>query len=289
MLVPVLSIWAVDPFRVSGRTNADRLRVRVEPTLTAETVGHLPADMELEITDVTAEEMIIGTMSARWYKVRNLPGSDPMEGWSYGFFIDLRPEELLALATWLGRPRLVRELIDGGVDVNAVLEEEGATFTQYDEYGYGTRPVIEAVRAGGLEILQMLLASGADPDAEYSYGEPGGGMRSNALVTAVELGNTGAVAALVEAGADLEAEKNSLGAGGDGYRATALSAAVESGNRPLVEYLVAAGADVNHAVRYRSGRDGDSWKTPLDIAEEKGFLEIAGIIRAHGGETAGSP
>ena len=78
--------------------------------------------------------MAIGTMSARWYKVRTLSGEDEIEGWSYGFFINVDQEELLARAIWLGRPLLVQELIGAGADVNAVLTEEGEEFTQYEYY-----------------------------------------------------------------------------------------------------------------------------------------------------------
>jgi len=286
LLIPVLSIGAVSPFRMGGRTNADRLRVRTEPTLNGEIVASLAVGTDLEILDVTAEEMAIGTMSARWYKVRTLPGEDEIEGWSYGFFIDVDQEELLARAIWLGRPLLVRELIGAGAHVNTVLTEEGEEFTQYDEYSYSSTLLIEAVRAENAEILEILLASGADPDAEYSHGEPGGTERSNSLISAVELGNHQLVSLLVESGANLDAGKTHAGGGGDRFQVTPLSAAIQRADRFLVEYLLRSGADVNLAVRYQSLLRDDSWKSPLDMAEEAQLPEIADMIRAFGGEKA---
>ena len=60
--------------------------------------------------------------------------------------------------------------------------------------------------------------------------------------------------------------------------------AVRAENADILEILLASGVDVNQAVRYRSLRDGDSWKSPLDPAEEKYLAEIAELIRAFGGE-----
>ena len=60
--------------------------------------------------------------------------------------------------------------------------------------------------------------------------------------------------------------------------------AVRAENADILEILLASGADVNQAVRYRSLRDGNSWKSPLDLAEEKRLAEIAELIRAFGDE-----
>jgi Ankyrin repeats (3 copies)/Bacterial SH3 domain len=285
-LLPVLTVGAVEPFRIAGTANADRLRIRTEPNLTADTVGHLAAGTSLEILDVTPEEMVIGDMSARWYKIRSLPGGDGFEGWSYGYFIDVRPEDLLAKAIWLDQPELVQELIRAGADVNAALTEEGADFTEYEEYAYLSRPLMEAVRAERPDTLDLLLAFGAHPDAEFTHGEPGGSVRGNSLVTAVERGNRGIVEALVDGGANFEAEMMSFGGGGDRYQVTPLSAAVERADSSVVEYLLAGGADPNHSLRYSSLLGGTSWKSPLDLAQERDLADIADLIRDFGGETA---
>ena len=287
LLIPLLSLSADKPFRAVGRTNEDQLRVRSEPTLTGEVVGSLAVNTEIEILDVTPEEMLIGTMSARWYKIHSLPGGDPIEGWAYGYFIDVRPEDLLAIATWVGQPPLVQELIEAGADVNAHLDEEGLVFDEYDEYSYSSVPVVEAVMAQNVEIVNLLLAAGANPDAEYSRGEPGGTTAGNALVTAVQQGNTEMVGALVENGADLELEQKSSGGGGDGYFMTPLTAAVLAENVALVELLISSGADVNHTVKYwATFGDGDTWKAPLDIASENGLMEIHFILEDAGGALA---
>ena len=287
LLVPLLLLSAAEPFRVAGTTNADKLQVRQEPTLTGALAGSLAVGTDLEILDVTPEEMVIGNMSSRWYQIRSLPGGDGIEGWSYGYFIDVRVEDILALAIWSDRPPLVQELIDSGADVNALLEEEGPVFTEYELYSYSSSPLMEATLAQNHVILELLLAAGADPDTGYERGEPGGWVHRKALVTAVERGNPAIVTALVQNGADLEIEMEMFGGGGDGYRLSPLTAAVIAEDMALVELLLALGADVNHAVRYRSiYGDGDTWKTPLDVASENGLMEIWFALEAAGGKYA---
>ncbi len=41
-----------------------------------------------------------------------------------------------------------------------------------------------------------------------------------------------------------------------------------------------------NALRYSSLLGGTSWKSPLDLAEEKGLPDVADLIRRFGGETA---
>ena len=78
----------------------------------------------------------------------------------------------------------------------------------------------------------------------------------------------------------------SFGGGGGRYQVTPLSAAVERADEALVVYLLTEGADANHALRYSSLLGGTSWKSPLDLAEEKGLPDVADLIRRFGGETA---
>ncbi len=286
-LLPLLLLGATEPFRVAGTTNADKLRVRQEPTLTGAQVGSLAVETDLEILDVTPEEMVIGEMSARWYQIKPLPGGDAIEGWSYGYFIDVRLEDILALAIWNDQPLLVQELIDAGVDVNARLEEEGSVFTEYELYSYSSSPLMEATLAENEAALELLLAAGASPDTGYVQGEPGGVFTTNALVTAVERGNTAIVTALIQNDADLEIEMESFGGGGDGYRMSPLTAAVVAENIDLVELLLSSGADVNHALKYWAiFGDGDTWKTALDIAFENGLMAISFALEDAGGKTA---
>ncbi len=285
LLIFVSSAWANDPFRVSGITNDSGLRVRSEPVLAGDVVGSLTANTAVEILDISHEKMKIGDMEAWWYKIKTLSGANNIEGWSYGYFIDAQPADLLALAIWLDRPAIVHELIQEGADVNADLSEEGLKFTEYDEYSYNSASLVEAVRSENDEIMKILLSAGADPDSDYSFGGPGGGISSSALIVAVGRRNRKIVKLLVDAGADMEAEGYVGGAGTDNYNSTPVTAAIENGDHSLLEYLISTGADVNHSVKYRLIMGGEAWKSPLDIAEERGHTDIAALLRASGRET----
>ncbi len=287
VLLPIVTVSAVEPFRVAGSTNADRLRVRREPTLTAEFLGNLPIHTDLEILDVTPDEMVIGDMSARWYRIAPLRGGAGIEGWSYGFFIDVRAEDLLALAIWLDLPELVDELLAAGANANASLNEEGAVFTQYEEYTYTSAPVVEAARAGSVEMVRALLDAGSDPNVGYTHGEPGGTAHGNPLILAVEQGNHELVETLAHGGADLEAVEHTFGGGGDRIEMTALTRAITLGNMALAELLLTLGAQVDHTVKYSSILNSvDTWKPPLDIAVENDLTDMAALIRSYGGKPA---
>lgn len=105
-----------------------------------------------------------------------------------------------------------------------------------------------------LDTVQFLLSQGADSAAVSQ--NP---MKVTALHAAVASRSAEVVAALVNAGADVEAKQNK------GY--TALMGAASAGILPMVERLVAAGADV--AVT------SDDGKTAADLAREHGHVEIA--------------
>jgi hypothetical protein len=284
--IPILTVSAIGPFRVAGTTNEGGLRVRSGPGLDAGVVGSLAVDTDLEILDMTDEKVAISSMSARWYHFRNKWNDEEIEGWAYGFFIDVDLDNLLAKAIWLGRPGLVRDLIGEGADVNAPLIEEGKNFNQYDEYTHGSTPLVEAVKAANEEIVGILLSSGAVPDTEYSNHEIGGSSTSSALIYAVKLGNRGIVELLLDAGADLEIVKDSRGGGGDWYGFTPLTTAVMGGDPSMVEFLLGAGSEVNHTLNYRYILHGEMLKTALDIALDEGLMNIAYMIQEHGGKMA---
>lgn len=287
LLIPIFTSIAESPFRVSGKTNDSGLRVRSGPELNAEVVGSLADDTDLEIIDMTDDRVAIGDMSARWYRFTNKWDGDEIEGWAYGFFIDVKPEDLLAKAIWLGRPELVRKLINEGANINARLIEEGLTFTQYELYEHKSSLLMEAVRAGNEDIVGILIDSGADPDTRMSHGEPGGTITSKALIRAVELEESGIVELLVKGGADLETEGIYFGGGGEKLEVTPLSAAAAIGNTTIARYLLDAGADVNHVLTYWHIIDGELPKTAMNFAEENGYTEITVLLRDYGGKKAG--
>ena len=79
---------------------------------------------------------------------------------------------------------------------------------------------------------------------------------------------------------NIEAVKQHLAAGTDvnakdsGW--TPLTVAANNGHKEIVELLIAKGADVN-------AKDDDGY-TPLDGAVDEGQIEIAALLRKHGGK-----
>jgi ankyrin repeat protein len=115
---------------------------------------------------------------------------------------------------------------------------------------YGTPPLSQAVNAGDLEMTQVLLASGANPNA-----------RCLSILSRL---------------AKVERIKGPLGR--MGYYGTVFHGAVQKSVPSIVEALLAAGAD-------QSLTDHEG-KTALDIALKKGSDEIVRILRrAQSGST----
>jgi ankyrin repeat protein len=113
---------------------------------------------------------------------------------------------------------LVRELISNGVDVNIFAWEEDST------------PLGMSCEVGSLEIVDLLLKAGANPDF---------GVSLHPLTTAASKGNIEIVKVLIEAGADVNAVLE------DDH--TALADAAWCGNIKMIKLLVESGADVNYS------------------------------------------
>jgi uncharacterized protein len=96
---------------------------------------------------------------------------------------------------------------------------------------YGVTPLVLAVEAGNLEIVNALIAAGADVNHALPEGE-------TVLMTAARAGNAPVIQALVRHGARLEAREGF-------YGETALIWAAAAGHADAVRALLDAGADVN--------------------------------------------
>ncbi|MEE8440161.1 MAG: SH3 domain-containing protein [Spirochaetia bacterium] len=282
VLATPAAIHGEDLFRVVGRIITDGLRVREGPVLNAEVVDSLYYDTRVEILDLTTDRMQIGEMDARWYHVRTVGPWETIDGWCYGYFVEVKAINLLTRAISLNRDQLVMDMVEEGVDINTWAIDDGVEFT--DAYEYRVTPLIQAIRMGRRELVRFFLAKGADPNIQSSYGDPGGGGSSSALIAAVERGAADMIPMLVAAGADLEAETRMMGGGGEGNKKTPLIVAVTLEEYSMAETLIGSGADVNHAVEYISAMYGDSWKSPLDIAETLGNDQMVRLLRSHGAE-----
>jgi ankyrin repeat protein len=123
---------------------------------------------------------------------------------------------LLAWAVQRGGRHVVRQLIDGGVDVNTLEERTGKPFLSL------------AARAGHREALKELIDAGADVNLISRDGK-------TALIATVEAGKDGIIDQLIRAGADI----NVVGNDGD----SPLWKAVRTSHEDMLRELIRAGAN----------------------------------------------
>ena len=142
----------------------------------------------------------------------------------------------LADAAMRGDVDAVGSLLDAGEDVNAA-------------HGDGMTGLHWAARRGGLEMVEVLIGAGADPDAVTRLGE------HTPLHVASTVGSAAVVDALLQAGADAHATTTT--------GATALHFAAAAGNRAAVAALLRHGADPN-------AREPQWGQTPLMFAGAAG-------------------
>ena len=129
-------------------------------------------------------------------------------------------------------------------------------------YQFYTTALGHACELGCVELVQILLRAGADPNWLYSEKD------TTALVLAIDQSNEKIVCLLLDAGADV----NDF----------LLQQAVLRGNAPIVQELLRHGADPNLA----SSRDGDVgiWESPLVIAINEGQDEIVHMLLNSGAD-----
>lgn len=138
----------------------------------------------------------------------------------------------------------VRQLLTSEVDLN--FEDDDGDF-----------PLYVASWRGNKEIVELLLANGADVNYEadaYFY---------TALMVASGAGHADIVRLLLKHGANVNAE--------DDWQLTSLMRVAERGHLEVARVLLEHGANP-------SLRD-DRRKTALELAEESGHYEVANLIR----------
>jgi uncharacterized protein len=155
----------------------------------------------------------------------------------------------LIIASTNGSTEIATYLIEMGADVNATNKQ-------------GVTPLIGAALNGHADLVALLAPHTTNLD-QLS------GMRykENALHLAARDGHTAVIAALLEAGADI----NAL----EGTRSTALMYAAYNGHLEAVELLIQQGADLN-----LSDQGG---QTALYWANRRNQSDIAALISAAGG------
>jgi ankyrin repeat protein len=133
---------------------------------------------------------------------------------------------------------------------------------------HGYTPLWFAIQSNRTEVVDLLLAGHADPNALVMTGEGLSQYGGNAtpLDLAVLLGNQRLASKLISAGARVDAK-------GPSGR-TALYGAIRDVHLDLMRFLIEKGADVN--VRDTEGA------SPLDEAVWNGSLDSVAILLAHG-------
>ena len=158
-----------------------------------------------------------------------------------------------------GKAPLAGAMERDDAELTALLRSRGAVPAPAD---YAHKHVLGVIWRGDAEGLQEILR--ARPDLanarESAEGDP-------VLFWAIQVDRADMVAALLDAGADVNATAK--------YRGSPLDAAIRLGNARIVRRLVEKGADVNAV------KPGD-FSNPLIAAERAGLTEIAEFLKSKG-------
>ena len=159
---------------------------------------------------------------------------------------DVTAGEMLMKAATLGDLKTVESLLSAGINPNLPLRDQQS-------------PISFAILAGQTQVVQLLLAWHADPNAPMNSRFP-----ETPLQYAAQNGNVRMASILIAGGAEV----NRKGAQGG----TALHAA--GAHLEMVRLLIEKGADLN-------ARDAEG-ASPLDDAVWRGSLDTVAILLAHG-------
>ena len=186
------------------------------------------------------------------------------------------PEQELKSAAWKGDSSAVLAALAEGADVNA-SSTSSDTALYYavagkhveiarllvahhaDVFNDGDA-LLKAVESGDVELVKLLLDSGADPNRAKN---------GSLFVRVVANGNTTIIQLFLDAGADLSR-----------FGGSALVAAVAKGNQPVVEALLDFGADPNAtSVDYETAGD-----TALHAASGQGNVALVSLLLRRGAD-----
>ncbi|MDP7051097.1 MAG: ankyrin repeat domain-containing protein [Verrucomicrobiota bacterium] len=187
-------------------------------------------------------------------------------------------------AAWEGNIKAVEQYLAAGKDVNVKDDLYGDTPLLWAT-GFGHKEVIEMLIAKGAnvnskaeggwtplhyatggndqEIVRLLIAEGADLNSKNAKDQ------ITPLHWATWRGHEEVVELLIIKGADINAKNKSGG--------TPLHNAAWKGHKEIIDLLIGKGADVN-------AKDIDG-ETPFNWAEEANRKEISQLFRKHGGKS----
>ena len=179
--------------------------------------GFNPQTPNLDEDDGTIDEQLVQAITAEdAAEVEELlsAGANPNA-------LDSDGNALLPLAAKSGHLEIVQSILDNGADVNSTMSPSGS----------GRTALMEAVRNNRGQVVDVLIAGGADVDL------PESDSGFTALHYAAAFKSTDIVNTLIENGADPNLQAN------DGY--TPLHNAVRIGSPEVIEALLDGGAEVD--------------------------------------------
>lgn len=157
-------------------------------------------------------------------------------------------------AAFHGNVGVARVLIAAGADLDTLVEKRKNLLWGHRQAG--ETPLVLATERGHTAMVELLLASGANPDGPVQY-------RQTPLHRAAGEGRLELVAELLDAGADVNARDES--------GATPLYTAAQHGHFEVAELLIARGADLNA----QTTGEFSSGETPLGTAIYYSHLDVA--------------
>ena len=194
----------------------------------------------------------------------------------------LANEQELIKAVKLGNHKLVREILEQGIDVNG-HQGDGATALHWATHrddsetaellihakasvnvsdDHGVTPLSLACLNGSTRLVEILLQAGANPNTARTSGE-------TPLMTASRVGNLDVVKTLLLRGADVTAREASRGQ-------TALMLAASENHTDVARILLESRAEAT--TRSKNGF------TPLLFTAQQGNVELARLLLAAGAD-----
>jgi hypothetical protein len=185
--------------------------------------------------------------------------------------------------------RLADAVQGGDLDSLRIAIAEGATldtFTFADPTAKLLAPAIcHAVSAGHHAVVQLLLQSGANPNAEATLRSETSDEEIATLHVACARGDFAMVSLLLQAGADPNATWKKWTTEGESSApclATAIGASADPDARlAIVDALLKRGADANAIVRWRD--QGSWWEAPL-LSLTTVDARLGALLRRHGAQ-----
>lgn len=190
-------------------------------------------------------------------------------------------ERAFVSAAEKGNIKLVRFLLDQGIDINSTNDENAnalmlASFnghheiallllqknidvTRQDRGGFNALILACETKSPNITLVQKIIESGANINATSKRG-------ATALMTAAKIGHLGIVKLLLEKGANIDATNTD-------HNITALIWAANEGHRAIVEFLLEKGANKN-IMTYNN-------YTAETIAKENGHYDIVNLINRY--------